>query len=183
VAVKSGTGGRSWKPPSTLPPLYAGWIDDLLDGPLPHESEATCENCAMWPSVGSPGAATLAFHRETKCCTYIPALANFLVGRIVEDDDPALAPGRASIEARIDARLGVTPLGIDRPAVHALLYHVGVSAAFGRSRLPVDDDAALDVGGLPECQVLRGAPLASRLRLERVVHHILLSVLRRSSPA
>jgi hypothetical protein len=134
VAVKSGTGGRSWKPPSTLPPLYAGWIDDLLDGPLPHESEATCENCAMWSSAGSPGAATLAFHRDTKCCTYVPALANFLVGRIVEDDDPALAPGRASVEARIDARLGVTPLGIDRPAVHALLYHVGVSAAFGRSR-------------------------------------------------
>jgi hypothetical protein len=134
VAVKRATGGRSWKPPSTLPPLYAGWIDDLLDGPLPHESEATCEDCAMWPGAGSSGAGALAFHPETKCCTYIPSLPNFLVGRIVEDDDPAMAPGRASVEARIDARLGVTPMGIDRPAVHALLYQVGVGGAFGRSR-------------------------------------------------
>ena len=118
MAVKRATGGRSWKPPSTLPPLYAGWIDDLLDGPLPHESEATCEDCAMWPGAGSSGAGALAFHPETKCCTYIPSLPNFLVGRIVEDDDPAMAPGRASVEARIDARLGVTPMGIDRPAVH-----------------------------------------------------------------
>ena len=88
----------------------------------------------MWPSAGAPASATIAFHPETKCCTYIPALANFLVGRIVMDDDPALAPGRASVEARIDARLGVTPLGIERPAVHALLYQVGVGGAFGRSR-------------------------------------------------
>lgn len=126
--------GRSWKPPSTLPPLYAGWIADLLDGPLPHEGEATCEDCAMWPSAGVPVSAGIAFNRETKCCTYIPALPNFLVGRIVEDNDPALAPGRASVEARIDARLGVTPLGIDRPPVHALLYQTGMSSAFGRSR-------------------------------------------------
>jgi hypothetical protein len=132
--VSTARSGRSWKPPSTLPPLYAGWIGDLLDGPLPHESEATCEDCAMWPST-SPGApATLAFTRETKCCTYVPTLPNFLVGRIVEDDDPAMAPGRASVETRIDARLGVTPLGIDRPGVHAVLYQVGLGAAFGRSR-------------------------------------------------
>jgi hypothetical protein len=132
--VSKARGGRSWKPPSTLPPLYSGWIDDLLDGPLPHESEATCEDCAMWPRDSPGGSAALAFSRETKCCTYVPTLPNFLVGRIVEDDDPALAPGRASVEARIDARQGVTPLGMDRPAVHAVLYHVGQGAAFGRSR-------------------------------------------------
>ena len=66
--------GRSWKPPSTLPPLYAGWVADLLDGPLPHEGEATCEDCAMWPSAGVPVSAGITFNRETKCCTYIPAL-------------------------------------------------------------------------------------------------------------
>jgi len=132
--MSSARGGPSWTPPSTLPPLYAGWIDDLLDGPLPHESEATCEDCAMWPRAGTSAPATLAFHRETKCCTYVPSLANFLVGRIVEDDDPAMAPGRASVETRIDARLGVTPLGMDRPAVHAVLYQTGLGAAFGRSR-------------------------------------------------
>jgi len=62
--------GRSWQPPSTLPPLYAGWIDDLLGGPLPHESEATCEDCAMRPS-GPAAAGALVFAAETKCCTYV----------------------------------------------------------------------------------------------------------------
>jgi hypothetical protein len=47
----------------------------------------------MWPGAGSSGASALAFHPETKCCTYIPALPNFLVGRIVEDDDPCSWPG------------------------------------------------------------------------------------------
>jgi len=64
----------------------------------------------------------------------VPALPNFLVGRILGDDDPALAAGRASVERRIDARVGVTPLGLDRPPVHALLYRLGAEGAFGRSR-------------------------------------------------
>ncbi len=83
--------GRSWQPPSTLPPLYAGWIDDLLGGPLPHESEATCEDCAMRPS-GPAAAGALVFAAETKCCTYVPEVPNFLVGRILDDPDPAFAP-------------------------------------------------------------------------------------------
>jgi hypothetical protein len=88
----------------------------------------------MWSSARTSAPATLTFNRETKCCTYVPSLPNFLVGRIVLDDEAAMAPGRASVEARIDARLGVTPLGMDRPAVHAVLYQIGLGAAFGRSR-------------------------------------------------
>jgi hypothetical protein len=122
-----------WQPPSTLPPLYAGWIDGLLAGPLPHESEATCEDCAMWPSAGTPAGAGLFFHRDTKCCTYTPEIPNFLVGRILDDPDPALAPGRASVERRIDARVGVTPIGLLRPPVQALLYRHGMSSGFGRA--------------------------------------------------
>src|SRR5262245_15774211 len=32
-----------------LPPLYAGWMEALLGGSLPDESEATCDDCAMCP--------------------------------------------------------------------------------------------------------------------------------------
>jgi hypothetical protein len=124
-------GARRWLPPSTLPPLYAPWIADLLGGPLPAEPEATCEDCAMCGTARAP--SELVFDPETKCCTYVPALPNFLVGRILGDGDPALAAGRASVERRIDARLGVTPLGLEQPPVHALLYKLG-AAAFGRSR-------------------------------------------------
>jgi hypothetical protein len=121
-----------WQPPSSLPPLYAAWIDDLLDGPLPHEAEATCERCVM--IAQAPAAAGgLFFNPRTKCCTYVPALPNFLVGRILTDDDPAMAAGRASVERRLDARLGVTPLAIEHPPVHGLLYKTGGLQAFGRS--------------------------------------------------
>lgn len=122
---------RGWAPPSTLPTLYAGWADEFLEGPLPTETAATCEDCAMCGEGEPPGR--LFFLPETKCCTYMPALPNFLVGRILADSDPAAAPGRATVEARIARRMGVTPLGLASPAVHATLYQIGGAAAFGRS--------------------------------------------------
>jgi hypothetical protein len=123
-----------WQPPSTLPPLYAEWVTSLLDGPPPHEPEATCESCAMWPPQSGPATPTeVFFHRDTKCCTYLPDVANFLVGRILDDPDPALAPGRASVERRIDDRVGVTPVGLLRTPVHELLYQHGAPSGFGRA--------------------------------------------------
>ena len=135
-----------WQPPSTLPPLYAGWMDELLGGLLPHESEATCENCAMRPS-GPVSDGMIAFAAETKCCTYIPALPNFLVGRILDDHDPAFADGRATVEQRIDARVGVTPLGLARPPVHLLLYGHGAQHAFGRAKTLRCPHYRADAGG------------------------------------
>jgi hypothetical protein len=35
---------------SPLPPLYAGWFDDLLGGEIPEETSATCNDCAMCES-------------------------------------------------------------------------------------------------------------------------------------
>lgn len=58
---------RPWTPPSTLPPLYAGWIGDLLGGPIARESQATCENCAMLPEAGEHQPSELFFNAETKC--------------------------------------------------------------------------------------------------------------------
>lgn len=125
----------AWTPPSSLPPLYARWITDLLGGPITRESQATCEQCAMLPPPGARGGTDLYFNAETKCCTYVPALPNYLVGRALGDGDPALAAGRASLERRIADRVGVTPLGLDRPPVHRVLYRLGGPAgAFGRSR-------------------------------------------------
>jgi hypothetical protein len=88
----------------------------------------------MLPAEGAKTAGDLFFNPQTKCCTYVPLLPNFLVGRILADDDPAGAAGRASVERRIDTRLGVTPLALSHPPVHAVLYRVGAAQAFGRSR-------------------------------------------------
>jgi len=100
---------------SVLPPLYARWIDDLLGVPIEPETHATCSRCAMAPPKGTPPDPEAAFFNpRVKCCTFVPLLPNFLVGRILRDRTRANARGRASIEARIAAGIRVTPLGLGR---------------------------------------------------------------------
>jgi hypothetical protein len=96
---------------------------------------------------GTPAAGTLVFSPDTKCCTYVPDLPNFLVGRILDDQDPAFADGRATIEQRIDARVGVTPLGLARPPVHQLLYTQGGPQVFGRAKTLRCPHYRADAGG------------------------------------
>jgi hypothetical protein len=67
-----------------------------------------------------------------KCCTYVPTLPNFLVGRILLDPAPESAAGKASVEARIVAGAGVSPAGLAQPAAYGLLYE-SAPEAFGRS--------------------------------------------------
>src|SRR6266498_5696232 len=103
-------------PPSPLPALYAAWIDQLLAGPLPQESNATCDDCAMLPEdTRKPARSEAFFNPQTKCCTYVPELPNYLVGQILSDDDPAFASGRATVEERLHLGVNVTPLGLGQP--------------------------------------------------------------------
>ncbi len=76
------------------------------------------------------------FDESTKCCTYQPQLANFLVGAMLEDDSAGFAAGRASVERRIDARDGVSPLGLARPWAYDLLYREATRSAEGFGRTP-----------------------------------------------
>ncbi len=118
---------------STLPPLYARWIEALLGGPLPREPRTTCRECVMLPPDGlEPAEGRIFFNPATKCCTYLPSLPNFTVGRVVADPDPALAHGRSSVLDRLRAGVAVTPLGIARTPRYALLYRAS-PAAFGQA--------------------------------------------------
>lgn len=120
---------------TSLPPLYAGWMVALLGGEIPTEREATCDDCAMCAGPDSAPAQSLTFFSpDTKCCTYQPSLPNFLVGRIVSDTSPEAAAGRETVEARMAARVGVTPLGVRCPPTYSLLYHYGATRGFGHSR-------------------------------------------------
>lgn len=122
-------------PPSPLPPLYAAWIDQLLAGPIPPETDATCDDCAMLPEEGGEAAnSSVFFNPQTKCCSYIPAIPNFLIGRILEDQDHHQALGRATVENRIDAGVGVTPLGLEQPQNFQVLYRLSGDTLFGQSR-------------------------------------------------
>jgi hypothetical protein len=108
-------------------------MNSLLGAPIPGERRATCDACAMCRPAGEPpGQGDHYFDPGTKCCTYTPVLPNFLVGRILADDDPAMREGRASVLGRIEARIAVTPLGVGKPPSLAILYDSGEDV-FGRS--------------------------------------------------
>jgi hypothetical protein len=137
----------------TLPPLYAQWIQAMLPGPIPPEKQATCDRCAMVPPGGAHQAATPEggaidgfFSPETKCCTYMPQLSNFLVGRILNDPDESARRGRETVEKRIEAGAGVTPLGLQRTRLYDLLYAKS-PAAFGRAKALLCPHYLADDGG------------------------------------
>jgi len=94
---------------AALPGLQAAWIAALTASPdLPAEVDATCDDCAM--VVASPAPGSISFLPETRCCTYLPGLANFLVGGALQR-----APGShgvRSLRARVEAGEGVSPLGV-----------------------------------------------------------------------
>ncbi len=117
--------------PSTLPEMYTSWLQEALNAQLPTESKATCSNCVMCPSAGERVAGVYPFRPDVKCCVYTPRLPNFLVGRILADDD--LPHGIATVTARLEARTGVDPLGIGVPPARRVL-HDKVVNAIGRSR-------------------------------------------------
>lgn len=72
------------------------------------------------------------FKPNVKCCSFYPTLPNFLVGSTLLDDSHGQST--ASIEARIDAGVGVTPFGLAMPEDYRLLYDHNRSTLFGRSK-------------------------------------------------
>ena len=123
------------KTSSPLPPLYATWFDDLLGGAIPSETRATCNDCAMCDkSTGSQKIPSNMFNPQSKCCTYLPILPNYLVGMILADEDPAMAAGRATVERRIQAGIAVTPKGLEWPLKVRAQYTQMEVLAFGRAQ-------------------------------------------------
>lgn len=109
-----------------LPPLMRAWVSAALDPAIvPVEHRADCRACPM------VGEGDDAFHAEVRCCTYEPVLANFQVGAFFRRVDPRLERGRQRLAARIRARAGVTPLGIDRPPTYPL-WRAADEARFGK---------------------------------------------------
>lgn len=118
---------------AVLPALYARWIDALLAGPIPPETRATCDDCAMCAPGGQhPHGSAFYFSPRVKCCSYQPRLPNYLVGAVLEDTDFAFSAGRETMERRIDEGVAVTPLGLRESARTGLLYD-NSPEAFGRA--------------------------------------------------
>jgi hypothetical protein len=87
----------------------------------------------MLPPAGEPHDDRY-FNRETKCCTYVPRLPNFLVGSALLEQSPDAVAGVRLLASRIEAKVGVSPLGVWPPSHFETLYrsdsgHFGVSRA------------------------------------------------------
>jgi len=87
------------------------------------------------------------FNPETKCCTYIPELPNYLVGRILSDDDPAFSSGRDTVQRRLSAAVDVTPLGLGQPPNFQVLYSFSPGTLFGQSQTLLCPHYLADEGG------------------------------------
>ncbi len=116
-----------------LPARYARWMDALLGAPIPAEPHATCSDCAM--ISGDHGAES--FDPSTRCCTYQPTLANFLVGALLLDRPSSKAArfGQRTLRARIRDGASVTPLGVAQSERFRLTYEAATPGdAFGQAR-------------------------------------------------
>lgn len=121
--------------PSPLPPLYDRWMRECLTVPVPNESKATCSDCAMCAPRGHTDAPNepVFYDPDTKCCSYMPMMWNFLTGAVLSDDSPEAAVGRRSVEDRIKAGIAITPLAMERTPVYKALY-AHIPGAFGRTQ-------------------------------------------------
>lgn len=107
-----------------LPEPLGSWIEQILGAPLTGEPPSTCERCAMTAVDGIPPTTAYAFDPRVRCCTYLPALPNFLVGGAL------LAGGEAadSVRQRMAAGVGVDPLGLSRPPGYDLVFDNAINA-------------------------------------------------------
>jgi hypothetical protein len=106
-----------------LPAAVRALADLPSDGRLAGEPRADCARCPMVAAPERPWS----FDPATRCCTFHPSIANFLVGRLLA------CGGRAAelVRARLDDPDGLSAWGIRPPAAaRAALGEDG----FGRDR-------------------------------------------------
>lgn len=113
----------------SLPEPYGAWLEELCGGPLPRERRATCDDCVM---CGPDVIGGRPFNDTSRCCTYVPRIPNFMMGRIWADD--SLPEGLATVAARFAEGEGLSPLGIEVADADQAAYDAIVDAdQFGRS--------------------------------------------------
>lgn len=97
---------------NVLPLLYARWMNDFLDAPLPVEPRAVCAECHMIRQREIPCPSDAVFHPNTKCCTFMPEVPNFLVGAVLADTSTDGSAGREAFEKGALSQAVINPLGV-----------------------------------------------------------------------
>lgn len=130
----------------TLPHDFGRWISEWLPGEIPREHEATCRDCAMCvPEAADPEQR--GFDPGVKCCSFIPTLSNFLVGRILADESAECSAGRRSLMERMKTRAVVSPAGVKPSTKFSVLYAHSSAELFGRSAELLCPHYLPDTGG------------------------------------
>jgi hypothetical protein len=120
---------------SILPPILGPLVPDSFDRPAVDEPRATCSSCAMCEESKNLPSPTGNFRPDAKCCTFHPALPNYLVGGLLSDSDPALDEGKRRVREKIANRIGVTPQWISPPRkLRVYLEAARNMGVFGRTR-------------------------------------------------
>lgn len=96
-----------------LPAAVFALAPELATAILPDESHATCESCVMLGEEHGAGAwPPWAFSAQTRCCTYVPPLPNFIVGRALRRG----GEGAELMRRRLADADGRTPWGAEQPS-------------------------------------------------------------------
>ncbi len=119
----------------SFPAVYRQLLPEFFEQRVPEETLATCHACAMCtPEGGVQGLGSASFNLATKCCSFHPALPNYLVGGILADPGDDLSEGRDRIRAQLRRRADCWPLGLTIPGVYSLLYDRKGPGVFGTAR-------------------------------------------------
>lgn len=119
----------------SFPAIYRQLLPEFFEQHVPEESLATCHACAMCtPNEGGAALGSAGFNLGTKCCSFHPALPNYLVGGILADSGDDLAEGRDRIRAQLRRGVECWPLGLTVPGVYSLLYDRKGPDVFGTAR-------------------------------------------------
>ena len=93
----------------SLPDYALRLLPELATVEVPLEERATCASCSMAPENRPERDHPGSFTAPARCCTYVPTIANFMVGRILRRGDRGAE--------RMLARLRRTRDGISADAV------------------------------------------------------------------
>ncbi|MGC6493619.1 MAG: hypothetical protein ACON5B_12340 [Myxococcota bacterium] len=105
---------------TTLNEPYLSWFKAVVGRPPPPERSATCHDCPM--------CAARDFHPVLKCCTYIPALTNAAVGKVLTRG----GEGARRVRHQLDKGLGNGRWL--QPSPHAEATYDRVHDQFGATR-------------------------------------------------
>lgn len=111
--------------------IHSRWLTELIGRNVPVEPRATCDNCPMCAEVPR---AELRFHPDVKCCSYWPALPNFLAGAVLRDESADGQDGRDRLSLLLD-RSWATPLAVLPSPAFRILYSQAKNQEFGTAML------------------------------------------------